>query len=89
MCSYEGGGTYGEAKVRGFLSHSDFVGAGTAGLELAVLALEDVPVRAGVAHGADPLDERGLRLEEGKGVVAVARDGHGFEMSEASSGGGL
>jgi hypothetical protein len=35
---------------------SDFVRTGPAGLELAVLALEDVPVRAGVAHRAHPLD---------------------------------
>ena len=33
------------------------VGASSAGLELAVLALENEPVRSGVAHVAHPLDE--------------------------------
>lgn len=34
--------------------------ARTACLQLAVLALEDVPVRPAMAHGANPLDERGF-----------------------------
>jgi hypothetical protein len=34
--------------------------ARAAGLQLAILALEDVPVWPAAAHGADPLDERGL-----------------------------
>ena len=54
----------------------DFVGAWAAGLQLAVLALEDVPVRSGVAHGADPLDEGRLRLEEVEAMVAVTGDRH-------------
>jgi len=55
----------------------DFVGAGTARLEFAVLALKDVPMRSGMAHTANPLNECGFGLEEVEGVVAVSRDCHG------------
>ena len=34
--------------------------ARAAGFQLAILALEDVPVRPAMADRADPLDERGL-----------------------------
>jgi hypothetical protein len=34
----------------------DLVGARSASLELAILALENVPVRPRVTHGADPLN---------------------------------
>jgi hypothetical protein len=54
----------------------DFVRTRTARLELAVLALEDVPVRSGVAHRADPLDQCRLGLQQVEGVVAVARESH-------------
>jgi hypothetical protein len=50
--------------------------AGATGLELAVLALIDVPMRPAMAHRTDPLDERGLGLEQVEGVMAVARDRH-------------
>jgi hypothetical protein len=36
----------------------DFIRTRPTGLQLAVLALEDIPVRARVAHAANPLDER-------------------------------
>jgi hypothetical protein len=36
----------------------DFIRTRPTGLQLAVFALEDIPVRARVAHAADPLDER-------------------------------
>ena len=39
------------------------VGAWLASLELAVLALVDVPVRTGVAHVAVPEDERRVALD--------------------------
>lgn len=44
-------------------STSQLGSAGTAGLQLAIFALEDVPVRPAMAHGADPLDEGGFRLQ--------------------------
>lgn len=47
-----------------------------AGLELAVLALEDEPVRAGLADTAAPEEQRVGTLDHGEGVVAVAWDGH-------------
>lgn len=53
-------------------------------LELAALALEDEPVRPGVAHVADPVDERVVRLDHLERVLAVAGDGHG-----GSRGGGV
>jgi len=34
-----------------------------------------------MAHGADPLDECGLGLQEVEGVVAVGRDRHGGLLS--------
>ncbi|KAE9370911.1 hypothetical protein N431DRAFT_442690 [Stipitochalara longipes BDJ] len=54
----------------------DFVRTRAAGLELAVLALEDVPVRSRVAHRADPLDECRLGFEQVEGMVAIARESH-------------
>jgi hypothetical protein len=60
--------------------HLAEVGAGAAGLELAVLALKDEPVRAGVAHVAHPLDEATLRLQDLEGVHAASRDGHCSEI---------
>jgi hypothetical protein len=36
----------------------DFIRTRSTGLQLAVLALEDIPVRARMAHAANPLDER-------------------------------
>ena len=48
------------------------VGAGPAGLELAVVALEDEPVRAGLADAAVPQDQRGVGLDDLEGVRALA-----------------
>lgn len=61
-------------------SSLDFIGTRSAGLELAIFALEDVPMGSGMAHGADPLDESGLRLQEIEGVVTVTRDSHCWEV---------
>jgi hypothetical protein len=36
----------------------DFIRTRPTGLQLTVLALEDIPVWARMAHAADPLDER-------------------------------
>ena len=58
------------------------VGARPAGLQLAVLALENVPVGAGVAHGATPLNERRLRLKQVEGVLAVTGNRHVEGMKE-------
>jgi len=55
---------------------SDFVRTGPAGLKLAVLALEDVPVRSRVAHRADPLNQRRFRLQKIEGMVAVSWKSH-------------
>lgn len=52
------------------------VGARTAGLELAVFAFEYEPVRARMAHTADPLDECALGLDEFERVGAVGWYGH-------------
>lgn len=51
----------------------DFVRTRTAGLQFAVLALEDVPMRSRVAHRADPLNKRRLALQQVEGMIAVAR----------------
>jgi len=59
----------------------DFVGAWSAGLELAVFAFEDVPVRTRMAHRADPLNEGRFRLEEVERVVTVSWDSHCEEAS--------
>ena len=40
------------------------VGARTTTLQLAVLALKDEPVGTGMAHGASPLDECRLGLDQ-------------------------
>ncbi len=40
----------------------DFIRTRATSLEFAVLALEDVPVRAGVAHRAHPLNKRRFGL---------------------------
>ena len=49
-----------------------FVGTGPTGLELAVAALEDEPVRAGLTDAAIPKDERGVGLDDLEGVIALA-----------------
>lgn len=59
--------------IRGYLN---LVGTRSTCLELAVLAFVDKPVSAGVAHGADPLDQGRLGLEKVEGMVAVPRDSH-------------
>lgn len=56
---------------------SGLVAAGPAGLELAVPAFEDVPVRTGVAHAAHPLNEGALRLQHDEAMAAVTWHGHG------------
>jgi hypothetical protein len=53
-----------------------FVGAWTARLELAVRALEDVPVRSGVAEVAVPEDQCRVGLDHLECVVARTRNGH-------------
>ena len=55
-------------EVRHTFTQSAEVGAGSAGLELAVLALENEPVRSGVAHVAHPLDEATLGFDDFEGV---------------------
>jgi hypothetical protein len=49
----------------------DFVRTRAAGLEFAVFALEDVPVRSGMAHRAHPLNKCRLRLKQVERVVAI------------------
>ena len=56
------------------------VGAGAASLELAVHAFEDEPVRAGVAHVANPLDEATLGLQSLEGMHATVWDRHWSEV---------
>lgn len=58
------------------LCRLDLVRARTAGLELAVLALKDVPMGTRVTHGTNPLDQGGLRLEKVERVVAVCMESH-------------
>lgn len=53
-----------------------FVGARTASLQLAILALEDEPMRPRVAHGADPLDQGRFRFQQVEGMIAISRDSH-------------
>ena len=62
------------------------VGAGPAGLELAVIALEDEPVRAGLADAAVPQDQRGVGLDDLEGVGALAWIGHSGRWSWPGSG---
>lgn len=52
------------------------VGARTAGLELAVSALEDEPVGTRVAHVAHPVDKVRLGLDDFEGVDTARRGGH-------------
>lgn len=56
------------------------VSAGSAGLELAVFALENEPVRSGVAHIAHPLDERTLGFDDLEGMDATRGDSHCSEF---------
>lgn len=49
-----------------------FVGARPARLELARLAFEDVPVRAGVAEIAMPEDQGGIGLDHFESMIAGA-----------------
>lgn len=62
--------------MRHTLAHLAEVGAGAAGLELAVLAFEDEPVRPRVAHVAHPLDERALGLDDLEGMNAACWYSH-------------
>ena len=62
--------------MRHTLAHLAEVGAGAAGLELAVLAFEDEPVRPRVAHVAHPLDERTLGLDDLEGMNAACWYSH-------------
>jgi len=63
---------------------SCFSRARPAGLQLALLALEDEPVRAGVAEVAIPEDQRGVRLDHLEGVFAFAGLRHGSGLNEES-----
>jgi len=66
------------------------VGTGPAGLELAVVALEDEPVRAGLADAAVPQDQRGVGLDDLEGVAALAWVCHpGRRVGGHGGGGGL
>lgn len=49
-----------------------FIGARSAGLELAVLAFKDEPVRSRMAHATDPLNQGRLGFEEGELVMAIS-----------------
>lgn len=50
--------------------------AWTTGLELAILAFEDEPVRTGLTHATMPEDECRVALDHGEGVLTESRDGH-------------
>ena len=52
------------------------VGARTARLKLAKLALKDEPVRAGVTHAAVPKKESRVALDDLERVVAISGKGH-------------
>jgi len=49
---------------------------GPTSLQLAILALKDVPMWPAMAHGANPLNERRFGFQEIKIVVAVTRNCH-------------
>ena len=55
-------------------------GTGAASLEVAVHVFEDEPVRARVAHIANPLDEATLGLQNLEGMHATDWDGHWSEV---------
>lgn len=59
-----------------YLIPSCLVRARPAGLELAMLALENVPVRPGVAHVAMPQDQRRVGFDHLERMVATARHCH-------------
>ena len=56
------------------------VGAGAAGLQLAIFALKDEPVRATVTHIAHPLDQSTFGLDQLKAVGAAVWYGHGAKL---------
>jgi len=58
---------------------SNFVGTRSTSLQLAVLALKNVPMGPTVAHRANPLNECRFRLEEVKRVVTITGNRH-FEV---------
>lgn len=66
--------------MRHTFAHLTEVGAGSAGLELAVLAFEDEPMRSGVAHVADPLDQSALRLDDFEGMDTACWYSHCSEF---------
>ena len=60
-----------------------FVGARSARLQHAELALEDKPVRSGIAHRAVPQQQTGIRLDDLELVCAVSWVRHGLESGTA------
>src|SRR5690349_9929845 len=59
------------------VSHLCLVGAGSTGLEFAMLAFEDVPVRTGVTQVAVPEYQGCIGLDHLKRMIAGStRDGH-------------
>lgn len=74
---------------RSYAACSHLRGAWAAGFQLAVLALEDVPVRPAMAYAANPLDEGGFGLDQVERVSAVSRDGHGERPRRRTQGVGV
>ncbi|OHF02149.1 hypothetical protein CORC01_02429 [Colletotrichum orchidophilum] len=64
---------------------SGVLGAGPAGVKLAIPALENAPVGSRMAKVAGPLDQSAVRLDHLERVGAGTRDGH----LEARAGGSL
>lgn len=52
---------------------SDLGSASLTELQLALVALRDVPMRPAVAHVAIPENERGVRLDRLERMIALAR----------------
>jgi hypothetical protein len=58
------------------MSDLGLIAARSASLQLAVLALEYVPMWAAEAHGTDPLDQGRFRLEHGERMRTVTGHSH-------------
>ena len=54
----------------------DFIRAGPTSLQLAILALKDIPMWPAIAYTANPLNERRLGFQEIETVVADTRNCH-------------
>jgi hypothetical protein len=55
-----------------------------AGLQFAIFAFKEIPMRSRVTHRAYPLNQSRFRFEEVEGVVTMARECHFSMASEAS-----